>query len=91
MPSRQPFFPQNSWIWAGDDCMAIDARAASPAMENVLVRNVTCYTPFSIGSGTRGGIRNVTFENCTVVGGWGNDHIYKPRWWHTAIRLKTAR
>jgi len=33
----------------------------------------------------------VTFEDCTVHGDWGGDHTYKPRWWKTALRLKSDR
>ena len=60
-------------------------------MENLHIHNLTCHTPISIGSGTRGGVRNILIENSTVIGGWGDDHTYKPQWWHTAIRIKTAR
>eukprot|EP01043_Picozoa_sp_COSAG02_P015885 COSAG02_NODE_687_length_18478_cov_23.093476_5_plen_174_part_00 len=37
------------------------------------------------------GTSDVTFENCTVHGDWGRDHTYKPRWWKTALRLKSDR
>ncbi len=33
----------------------------------------------------------MTFEDCTVNGDWGGDHTYKPRWWKTALRLKSDR
>lgn len=37
------------------------------------------------------GTSNVTFQDCTVRGDWGGDHTYKPRWWKTALRLKSDR
>ena len=55
------------------------------------VRNLTCHTPLSITHGF-GGTSDVTFDNCTVNGGWGSGSpLYRPRWWHTAIRIKTDR
>ena len=58
--------------------------------------SVTCHTPLSITHGAYG-TSDVTFEDCTVHGDWGGDPdlfqplTYRPRWWHTALRIKTDR
>lgn len=85
---------EDSWIWAGDDCIAIYSTVDPPAppTRNVTVRNVTCHTPMSVthGHDTQG----VTFENCTVLGQWGawapGSAAWLPQWWHTALRVKTG-
>jgi len=79
---------RDSTIHAGDDCVAIYSSRAPTS--NVLVQNVTCHTPLSITHGAWG-THDVTFDNCTVRGDWGGDHTYRPRWWKTALRLKTDR
>ena len=79
---------ENSVINAGDDCVAI--YSVRGPTSDVVVRNVTCHTPLSITHGNWG-TSDVLFEDCTVRGDWGGDHTYKPRWWKTALRLKSDR
>lgn len=85
----------NSVIHAGDDCIAVNSRNQGPddwPTRGVLIRNVSCITPISLGSGTGIGVYDVAIDNCTVTGGWGNaSSLWLPKWWHTGIRLKTAR
>lgn len=79
---------ENSVIRAGDDCIAVYSMQGPT--RNVLMRNLTCYTPLSVTHGKD--TRNVTFDNCTVIGQWGNDATQiRPRWFKTATRLKTDR
>lgn len=79
---------EDSHIRAGDDCVAVYSMQGPT--RNVLVRNVTCYTPLSVTHGHD--TRNVTFENCTVRGDWGRDATgVQPRWFKTAMRLKSDR
>eukprot|EP01047_Picozoa_sp_COSAG01_P054836 COSAG01_NODE_6041_length_3882_cov_27.246630_2_plen_160_part_00 len=79
---------KDSVIRAGDDCVAIYS-VRGPTSE-VLIKNVTCHTPLSITHGAWG-TSNVLMQNCTVRGDWGGDHTYLPRWWKTALRLKSDR
>ena len=79
---------ENSVIRAGDDCVAI--YSVRGPTSNVTVRNVTCHTPLTITHGNWG-TSGVLFEDCTVRGDWGGDHTYRPRWWKTAMRLKSDR
>ena len=80
---------QNSRVRAGDDCVAI--YSLHGPTRNVTVRNVTCHTPLSITHGP-GGTSDVLFDNCTVRGDWGGDRThFKPRWWKTALRIKSDR
>ena len=79
---------EDSLIRAGDDCIAVYSMQGP--MANLLVRNVTCYTPLSVTHGHD--TRNVTFENCTVRGDWGHDGTgVRPRWFKTAMRIKSDR
>jgi len=79
---------KDSVIHAGDDCVAI--YSVRGPTSNILIQNVTCHTPLSITHGAYG-TSNVLMENCTVHGDWGDDHTYRPRWWKTALRLKSDR
>uniref|UniRef100_A0A914W8P7 Glycoside hydrolase family 28 n=1 Tax=Plectus sambesii TaxID=2011161 RepID=A0A914W8P7_9BILA len=61
---------EDSFYSGGDDAIAIgcgDSRATSS--ENVLIRNMTVERShgLSIGSGTLGGVRNITFDHITGV------------------------
>ena len=79
---------RDSVIRAGDDCVAIYSVRAPTA--NILIENVSCHTPLSITHGAWG-TSNVTMRDCTVHGDWGGDRTYKPRWWKTALRIKSDR
>lgn len=85
----------NSVIRAGDDCLALNSRNQGPddwPSSGILVRNVSCITPISLGSGTGNGVYNVVIDNCTVTAGWGNaSAAWRPKWWRTGVRFKTAR
>ena len=73
---------------AGDDCVAVYSMQGPT--RNVLVRNLTCYTPLSVTHGHD--TSNVTFDGCTVYGNWGHDATgVRPRWFKTATRVKTDR
>jgi polygalacturonase len=79
---------ENSHVRAGDDCVAVYSMQGPT--RNVLVRNLTCYTPLSVTHGHD--TSNVTFDSCTVYGTWGNDTTgVRPRWFKTATRIKTDR
>lgn len=86
---------RDSVIRAGDDCVAINSRndAPSPPTRNVTIGpNVTCITPISIGSGTNSGVFDVVIRDSVVDTRWGNrTSLWLPKWYHTAIRFKTAR
>jgi polygalacturonase len=78
---------EHSAIRSGDDCVAVYSMAPFQGTRDVVVRNVTCHTPLSVTHGLN--TSGVLFENCTVLGAWGGDVVYRPRWWHTAMRIKT--
>jgi polygalacturonase len=88
--SCQDVLLENSFIRAGDDCVAVYS-TAGPTL-NVLVRNITCFTPITVTHGIE--TRGVAFENVTVRGDWGAPPVhpgYLPRWWKTAMRVKSDR
>lgn len=88
--SCQNVLLEDSYIRAGDDCVAVYS-TAGPTLD-VLVRNITCFTPISVTHGIE--TRRVAFENVTVRGDWGAapPHPgYLPRWWKTAMRIKSDR
>jgi polygalacturonase len=92
--SCQDVLVENSDIKAGDDCVVVyHMHEAEMETRNILVRNTTCRTPFSVaGNGRNVSISNVTFENCTVQGNLTyNDHRFRPRWWQSALRIKANR
>jgi polygalacturonase len=90
---------QNSVLHAGDDAIAINSRNCFLPGEwptrGVVVRNVTSATPFSLGSGTGNGVYDVRIENCTmdptVFADANVSAAWVPKWWRTAVRVKTAR
>jgi polygalacturonase len=89
---------RNSILHSGDDCIAlnsrgVDASAGDFPSENITIGpNVTCITPISIGSGTGIGIYNVTIRDSIIDARWGIESPeWRPRWYKTALRFKTAR
>ena len=89
---------RDSWLFAGDDCVAINSRninasAGDFATRNVTIGpNVTCRTPITIGSGTGIGVYDVRIVDSVVDARWGNrTAAWQPRWYHTALRFKSAR
>ena len=94
--SSQDVTVQNSYLSPTDDCVVIyDLHPNEMHAKNITIQNTTCRTPFSIGNGDPGkreDITDVTFKNCSVIGGLTpNDQRFKPRWWQTALRIKSGR
>lgn len=73
-------------VHSGDDCSAFYSMAPQGRTRNVTVRNQTCLTPLTVTHGLD--TAGVLFENSVVDGGWGQEPLYVPRWWHTAHRIK---
>lgn len=89
---------QNSVIHAGDDCVALNSRNHALPEEfptrGVLIRNLTCATPISLGSGTGNGVFDVRIEDSVVdplAENFNLTDAWLPKWWRTAVRFKTAR
>jgi len=89
---------RDSVIHSGDDCIAINSRGLDastgdfPSQNITIGPNVTCITPISIGSGTGMGIYDVVIRDSTVNAEWGvSSPSWRPRWYKTALRFKTAR
>lgn len=75
-------------IRAGDDCIAVYSMEGPT--RDVYVRNVTCYSPMSVTHGHD--TANITFADSVVYGNWGSDETdQRPRWWKTAMRVKSDR
>ena len=89
---------RDSVLHAGDDCIAINSRGLDAATgdfpsQNITIGpNVTCITPITIGSGTGMGIYDVVIKDSVVNASWGvASPSWRPRWYKTALRFKTAR
>eukprot|EP00051_Salpingoeca_urceolata_P000327 m.33527 g.33527 ORF g.33527 m.33527 type:complete len:469 (-) comp10436_c0_seq1:77-1483(-) len=85
----------------GDDCVAINAGkyaggvAIDMPTRDVLIDNLTCHTPISVGSGVSGGVFNVTVRNSRSVlakapGGCPSGPDC-PVWFNTAFIIKNSR
>lgn len=86
---------KDSVLHAGDDCIALNSRNVGPEdwpSRGILITNISCVTPISLGSGTGNGVFDVVIKDSTVDGRGGNHSMaWLPKWWKTGLRFKTAR
>jgi polygalacturonase len=90
---------RNVSVDVGDDCIALNSGkygggvAIGMPTANVLIQNLTCRTPMSIGSGISGGIENVTIKGVrSILGrGCGEHGGMCPAWKNIAVKIKSSR
>lgn len=81
------------------DCIALNSGkyaggvAIGMPTANVLISNLSCRTPMSIGSGISGGIENVTITgvHSELGRGCGERGGMCPNWKNVAIKIKSSR